>query len=190
MATTADFKKGFRILVDGQPWAVVEHTVQSPSARGGATLVKAKLRNLINGQFMEKTWKAGEAFAEPDLNFRQARFLYNDGEDVYFMDEESYEQFSLPAETLGDLVPWLQDDMVVRAIHFGGTVANIELPKVIEVEVLETEPAVRGNTASGKVLKRAVVAGGAEVQVPLYLESGERIEVDPYERRFIRRAGA
>lgn len=190
MASTADFKKNFRILVDGQPWAVVEHTVQSPSARGGATLVKAKLRNLINGQFMEKTWKAGEMFDEPDLMYRQARFLYSDGEDVHFMDEETFEQFSLPTEKLADLLMWLQEDMVVRAIHFGGGVASIELPKVIEAEILETEPAVRGNTASGKVLKRAVLAGGAEIQVPLYLEQGERIEVDPVEHRFIRRAGA
>ncbi len=189
MASTNDFKKGFRIVVDGQPFAIVEHTVQSPSARGGATLVKAKLRNVINGQFMEKTWKAGEMFEEPDLNFRQARFLYADGEDMHFMDEESYEQFSLPTESLGDMVPWLQDDLVVRAIHYQGKVASIELPKVLEVDVLETEPAVRGNTASGKVMKRAVVKGGVEIQVPLYLESGERIEVDPNERRFIRRAG-
>lgn len=188
MATTADFKKNFRILVDGQPWAIVEHTVQSPSARGGATLVKAKLRNLLDGEFMEKTWKAGDAFEEPDLSYRQARYLYADAEDVHFMDEESYEQFSLPAEQLEDIVAWLTDDMIVRAIHFGGKVASIELPKVVEVEVLEADPAVRGNTASGKVLKRAVVAGGVEVQVPLYVESGERIEVDPYERRFIRRA--
>ena len=189
MASTNDFKKGFRIVVDGQPFAIVEHTLQSPSARGGATLVKAKLRNVINGQFMEKTWKAGEMFEEPDLSFRQVRFLYADGEDMHFMDEESYEQFSLPTDALGDMVPWLQDDLVVRAIHYEGKVASIELPKTMEVDVLETEPAVRGNTASGKVMKRAIVKGGVEIQVPLYLESGERIEVDPKERRFIRRAG-
>ncbi|MCE5248355.1 elongation factor P [bacterium] len=188
MATTADFKKGFRILVDGQPWALVEHTIQSPSARGGQTLVKAKLRNLIDGSFMEKVWKAGESFDEPDLTFRVASYLYSDSEDAYFMDTESYEQFQLPLEKLGDMVPWLTENMEVRAIHFGGEVANIELPKVVVVEVLETEPTVRGNTASGKVLKRAVVAGGVEIQVPLYLETGEKIEVDPLERRFIRRA--
>lgn len=188
MATTADFKKNFRLLVDGQPFSIVEHTVQSPSARGGATLVKTKLRNLLNGEFMEKTFKAGDAVEEPDLMFRQARYLYADSDDVHFMDEESYEQFSLPAEQLGEVAPWLQDDMVVRAIHFGGKVASIELPRVVTVEVLEADPAVRGNTASGKVLKRAVVAGGAEVQVPLYVETGEKIEVDPYEGRFIRRA--
>lgn len=189
MPTTADFKKNFRLLLEGQPWAIMEHTTQSPSARGGATLVKTKLRNLINGEFMEKTFKAGDVVAEPDLSFRQARYLYADSDDVHFMDEESYEQFSLPVEKLGDVVPWLREDMVVRAIHFGGSVASIELPRVIEVEILETEPAVRGNTASGKVLKRAIVAGGAEIQVPLYLEAGERIEVDPHEVRFIRRAG-
>lgn len=190
MPTTADFKKGLRILLDGQPFALIEHTVQSPSARGSSTLVKAKLRNILNGQFLEKTWKAGEMFEEPDLTYRQAQFLYADGDDLHFMDEESYEQFSIPRKTLGESALWLQDGMAVRAIHFQGNVATVELPKQIEVDVIETEPAVRGNTASGKVLKKATVAGGIEIQVPLYLEAGERIEVDVYEKRFIRRAGA
>ena len=189
MPTTADFKKGTRILVDGQPWAVVEHTVQTPSARGGATLVKSKLRNLLNGQFAERTFKAGEAFDDPSLVFRQAQFLYADADEMHFMDQESFEQFSLSIESLDEIAPWLQDGMQVRAIQFNDLIASIELPRVLTVEVLETEPAVRGNTASGKVLKRAVVAGGVEIQVPLYLEAGETIEVDPYERRFIRRAG-
>jgi len=186
--TTADFKKGLRILLDGQPFALVEHTVQTPSARGSATLVKAKLRNLLDGQLVEKTFKSGASFEEPDLYYRAAQFLYVDDAAVHFMDEESYEQFSLPAEPLADVVPWLREGLVVRTLFFGGQPATFELPKTIEVEVVETEPAVRGNTASGKVLKRAVVAGGVEIQVPLYLEAGERIEVDPYERRFIRRA--
>ncbi len=190
MPSTADFKKGLRILVDAQPWAIVDHTVQTPSARGGATLVKAKLRNLLSGQFMERTFKAGEMFDDPALTFRQAQFLYSDQDDLHFMDQESFEQFSLPAETVGEIGRWLQSDMEVRAIHFNGEVAGVELPRVLTVRVLETEPAVRGNTASGKVLKRAVVANGVEIQVPLYLEAGEVIEVDPYDKRFIRRAGA
>lgn len=188
MPSTAEFKKGVRILLDGQPWAIVDHSVQTPSARGGATLVKAKLRNLLDGQFMERTFKAGEMFEDPALTFRQAQFLYADSADLYFMDQESFEQFSLSADTVGEMARWLRDDMEVRAIHFNGEVAGVELPRVLTVRVIDTEPAVRGNTASGKVLKRAVVAGGVEIQVPLYLEAGELIEVDPYERRFIRRA--
>jgi len=188
MPTTADFKKNLRILVDGAPCAIVEHTVQAPSARGSATLVRTKLRNLLTGQLLEKTFKAGESFPSPDLVYRQAQFLYRDGEDLHFMDEENYEQFSLPEDRIPDVAPWLVDGMVVRAIHFEGRVASVELPKTLTVEVLETEPAVRGNTASGKVMKKAKVAGGVEIMVPLYLEAGETIEVDPAEKRFIRRA--
>lgn len=189
MPSTAEFKKGVRILMDDQPWAVVEHTLQTPSARGSATLVRAKLRNLLTGQLLEKTFKAGTQFDSPELSYRTAQFLYADGEDLHFMDEENYEQFSLSAAQLPEVAPWLLDGMTVRAVHFQGHVATVELPKTLVVEVLETEPAVRGNTASGKVMKRATVAGGVEIQVPLYLEAGETIEVDPAERRFIRRAG-
>ena len=188
MPTTADFKKNFRILLDGEPYAVVEHTLQSPTARGSATLVRAKLRNMLTGQLLDKTFKSGDSFDAPDLVFRPAQFLYRDGEDLHFMDEESYEQFHLPEERISEVAPWLVDGLVVRALHFEGHVANVELPQTLTVEVLETEPAVKGNTAAGKVMKRAVVAGGVEIQVPLYLESGESIEVDPLERRFIRRA--
>jgi elongation factor P len=190
MPTTADFKKHLRILLDGEPYAVVEHTLQTPTARGSATLVRARLRNLLSGQLLDRTFKAGEQFEEPDLVYRPAQFLYRESDDLHFMDEESFEQFSLPAEKVPDVAPWLTDGMVVRALHFEGHVASVDLPRSLEVEVLETEPAVRGNTASGKVLKRAVVADGVEIQVPLYLEAGERIEVDPLERRFIRRAGS
>lgn len=189
MISTSDFKRNLRILVEGQPYAILEHTVQTATARGSQTLVRAKLRHLLTGAFVEKSWKNGEMFDEPDLMFRQAQFLYRDGDDLHFMDDESYEQFHFPAEDLGEMVPWLVDGQAVRAIHFEGRVATIELPKVLEVEVTDTEPAVRGNTASGKVLKRAVVANGAVVEVPLFVESGERIEVDPLESRFIRRAG-
>ena len=190
MLTTADFRRHLRILLDGQPCVVVEHTVQSPTARGTATLVRAKLRNLLTGQLIERTFKAGQAFEEPDLSWRPSQFLYRAGNELHFMDEESFEQFSLDAGALPDVTPWLTEGLVVRALHFEGRVATVELPQTLEVEVLETEPAVRGNTASGKVMKRAKVAGGVEIQVPLYLEAGARIEVDPREGRFIRRAGS
>ncbi len=188
MPTTADFRKHLRILIDGQPYVVVEHTLQSPTARGSATLVRARVRNLLTGQLLDKTFKAGESFDAPDLVYRASQFLYRDDDDLHFMDEETFEQFSVRAEAVPDVAPWLREGLVVRALHFEGRVATVELPQTMVVEVLETEPAVRGNTAAGKVMKRAVVADGVEIQVPLYLEAGERIEVDPRERRFIRRA--
>lgn len=189
MPTTSDFKKHLRLLLDGEPFAIVEHVLQQPTARGGQTLMRTKLRNLLTGVLVEKTFKAGQSFEDPDVVYRESEFLYRDGEDLHFMDRENFEQFSLLAERVGDAADWLVEGLVVRALHFNGNVASIDLPQTLEVVVTETEPGVRGNTASGKVLKRAVVANGVEIQVPLYLEQGERIEVDPHERRFIRRAG-
>jgi elongation factor P len=157
--TTADFKKGVRVLLDGAPYAVVDFTVQSPSARGSATLVKARFKNLLDGTLLDRTFKSGEGFAEPDLFYRQAQFLYDDGSDLHFMDEESFEQFALPRESNEEVAPWLSEGLVVRAISFQGHVAAVELPKVLEVDVLETEPAVRGNTASGKVMKHKIKVG-------------------------------
>jgi len=186
--TTADFKKNFRILVDDEPYAIVETTQQSPSARGSATLVKVKMRNLLTGQMADRTFKAGESFDSPDLTYRQAQFMYGDSDALHFMDDESFDQFEVPLHGSEHLAPWLVDGTPVRAIHFRGTVAAVELPQTLEVEVTDTEPAVRGNTASGKVLKKATLAAGAEIQVPLFVETGQRIEVDPNEKRFIRRA--
>ena len=105
MPTTADFKKNFRILLDGEPYSIVEHTLQSPTARGSATLVRAKLRNMLTGQLLDKTFKSGENFDAPDLVFRPAQFLYRDGEDLHFMDEESYEQFHLQESRIEEVAP-------------------------------------------------------------------------------------
>jgi elongation factor P len=188
LLTTGDFKKGLRILIDAEPYLVMDFSVQAPSARGAATLVRARVRNLLTGSVFDKTFKSGDRFAAPDLARRPVQFLYRDGDDVHFMDNESYEQFHLPAEQLGDAAAWLADGMALHAIVFNGRVVNVELPRFVEVEIVETGPALRGVTASGKSLKDARVVGGAVVKVPDYLETGERIEVDTEELRFIRRA--
>jgi elongation factor P len=186
--TTADFKKGLRILIDAEPYLVMEYTVQSPSARGAATLVRAKVRNLLTGAVFDRTFKSGDKFDEPDLARRAVQFLYRDGDDLHFMDTESYEQFQLPGEQLGESAGWLVDGLNLHSIVFNGRIVNVELPRFIEVEVVDTEPALRGATASGKSFKDATVASGAVIKVPVYLEPGERIEVDIEERRFVRRA--
>lgn len=187
MLTTADFKKGLRILIDDEPYVVMDYTLQTPSARGAATLVRARVRNALTGAVFEKTFKAGEKFDEPDLARRAVQFLYRDGEHLHFMDNESYEQFQLPIEQLGDAGRWLTDGLSLHAIVFNGRVVNVELPRFLEAEIVETQPALRGATASGKSFKDATVAGGVVVKVPVYIEAGERIEVDTEELRFVRR---
>jgi len=187
LISTSDFKKGARILVEGDPYEIMEYTVQSPSARGSATLVKARVRNVLTRAVFDKTFRAGEKFVEPDVEIRPVQFLYRDGEDFHFMDQASYEQFQLDEAALAGASSFLSDGAALRSLSFNGAVVGIELPQFMEFEVVETEPAVRGDTASGKVLKEGKLATGATVKVPLYIETGERILVATETGEFVRR---
>lgn len=187
MISTGDFKKGARILVDGDPYEVVDYTVSTPTARGGATLVRTKIRNLLTGAVFDRTYKSGEKFEPPDMQLRPVQFLYRDGSDCHFMDTESYDQFHLPEEQLGDQARWLTDGVTVRSVIFNGNVAGIELPQFMEFEIAETEPGIRGDTASGRVMKDAAIATGAVVKVPLYMEAKERILVATATGEFVKR---
>jgi elongation factor P len=190
MLTTGDFKKGLRILIEREPYEVMDYTVQTPTARGSATLVRTKVRNILTGSVFDKTFKSGEKFEEPDLVMRTVQFLYKDGSDFHFMDLESYEQFHLPGEQVGDHGQWLTDGASLRSILFNGSVAGIELPQFMEFDIESTEPAVRGDTASGRVMKDAVLPTGAVVKVPLYMEAGERILVSTQTGEFVKRISA
>jgi len=187
MLTTSDFKKGLRILIEREPYEVMDYTVQSPTARGSATLVRTKVRNILTGSVFDKTFKSGEKFEEPDLVMRTVQFLYRDGSDFHFMDMESYEQFHLTEDHLGDQGRWLSDGASLRSVLFNGAVSGIELPQFMEFEIESTEPAVRGDTASGRVMKDAVLPTGAVVKVPLYMEAGERILVSTESGEFVKR---
>jgi len=190
MITTSDFKKGLRILLDKEPFEVMDYTISSPTARGSATLIRTKIRNILTGAVFDRTFKSGEKFEQPDLQFRTIQFLYRDGEDFHFMDNESYDQFHLPADQVGDAGLWLIDGAELTSLIFNGSVAGIELPQFMEFEISETEPAVRGDTASGRVLKDATLATGATVKVPLYMEPGERILVSTRTGEFVKRVGS
>jgi len=190
MITTGDFKKGLRLLIDGAPYELLEYTVQSPTARGSATLVRSKIRNFLTGAVFDKTFKAGEKFEEADLQYRPVQFLYADGSDYHFMDAESYEQFHLTEDSLGDKTQFLVEDCQVRSVLFNGKVAGIELPQFMEFTIVQTDPAVRGDTASGRVMKDATLSTGAKVKVPLYMEAEERILVATETGEFVKRIGS
>lgn len=187
MITTAEFKKGLQILMEGQPYTIMDYSVQTPSARGAATLVRAKVRNILSGAVFDKTFKSGEKFDEPDVEEREAQFLYVSGEEFQFMDQESFEQFSLSREALGNRVDFLAEQTVVQSILFNGVVVSAQLPQFVEFEVTAVEPATRGDTATGKALKEATISTGAKVKVPLYLNEGERILVDTTNGEFVKR---
>jgi elongation factor P len=184
---TSDFKRGLAILVEGKPYVITDFSVQTPSARGAATLVRVKARNVLTGQVLDMTFKSGDKFDEPDLEFRKTSFLYADGDEYHFMDETTYEQFHLAAEAIGDDVRWLKDGVSVRAVVFDGRCYGIELPQFVECEGPETGPGGRSDMASGKVTKPATLSNGTEIRVPVYLEAGETVMVDTTTGEFVRR---
>jgi len=182
MLTTSDFKKGVRVEIDQQPWTIVSTKSQTPSARGAATLVKVRLRNVLDGSISDRTFKAGEKFDEPDLQMRTSQYLYSerDGSHTvyHFMDQASYDQFFLRDDDLGDDAKWLVDSLEVRAVVYNERVVGIELPQFIEMTLDRVEPGSRGDTASGSVTTAAYTTTGIRVMVPLYINTGDVVRID------------
>jgi elongation factor P len=187
MITTADFKRGLVIQLDSAPCIILDMTTQSPSARGGSTLVKTKYRNLLTGQVLEKTFKAGDKVDEADFERRKGQFLYPSGEGGVFMDLESYDQYELEGELFDAVRGYLLEGAEVQLGVFQGQVVSVDPPMTVELEVTETAPAIKNATATAQT-KEAVLETGLTLQVPAYLESGERIKVDTREGRFVSRA--
>lgn len=187
MISTSDFKKGTRFELDGEPWTVLDVSSQSPTARGSNTLIKTKVRNLITGSFAQKTFKAGEKFSEPDLELKVATYLYSDDDYSYFMDSETYEQHQLTPDELGDARSYLTEELEVKVQLFNDRPIGVEVPSTLILKIVETEPAVRGDTVNA-VTKAATLETGLIVQVPMFVESGENIRVDTREARYLERA--
>ncbi len=188
MPFASEFKKGMRIEMDGEPYVVVNVTTQTPSARGAATLVKARLRNLKTKQLLSKSFKTSERFNDPDFEIRKAQYLYEEGDDMYvFMDEETYEQHTVPKESIEYELGFIMAGDTVRAVIFEGEIIGLEVPNTVELTVVETEPAVKGDTVNA-VTKAATLETGLEVQVPMFVNEGDRLVIDTRECRYIKRA--
>ena len=188
MISTNDFKKGMRFEQDGAPWQVMEHSVHNPSARGAATLVKVKARNLVTGQVLQKSFKSGEMFDEPDMAKYKVQFLYPEGDDLVFMDQETYEQYPVGKDVLGDAARWLTDGFQLELLSYNGKIINVEMPQSIEITVSTVEGGAKGDTASGKVTSRATLENGVDIQVPTFIKEGTRIKVDPSTNTYLGRA--
>lgn len=187
MIGPSDVKRGILLELDEAPWLVLDVSTQSPSARGAATITKAKVRNLITGQVLTKSFRSGESIETAEVERRPVQYLYSDGDEFVFMDEESYDQISLMRETLGDLVGYLLDGMSARSMLYNGDVISIELPNTVDLEITETTPNIKGATAQAQ-LKPATVETGIQVMVPPYLSTGEKIRVDTRTGKFVERA--
>jgi elongation factor P len=187
MLNTSDLKRGLVIRLDNAPCLVLEVAFQSPSARGGNTLVKTKYRNLLTGQVLEKVFKSGDKVDEADFERHKGQFLYASGEQGVFMDLETYEQFEIGEEMFEPVQGFLLEGTEVQLGLFQGQVVSIDPPMVVELTVTETAPAIKHATATAQS-KEAELETGMKIQVPGYLEAGEKIRVDTRDGRFISRA--
>jgi elongation factor P len=183
--STNQFRNGMHIEIDREVWRIVEFQHVKPG-KGGA-FVRTKLKNLASGAVVDRTFRAGEKFTRIHTEVKQVQYLYDAGADVVFMDEQSYEQISLPHTDLEDELPFLEPSSSVQLLTVDGKPAGIQLPAAVELTVAQTEPGVRGDTVSN-VTKPATLETGAVVQVPLFVNAGDRIRIDPREKRYISRA--
>ncbi|MDO8795425.1 MAG: elongation factor P [Vicinamibacterales bacterium] len=172
-----DVKRKTFFEIDDTPYVCLEQEISKPTARGGQTLVRLKMRNLLTRAVFDKTFKAGDKFKEPDLVMVEAAFLYADGDGYNFMDQSSFETLTLGADILGDQTGYLADNLLVQVQKFNGNPIGIQLPQLVELTVTRTEPGVRGDTASGGVTKAATVETGIEIRVPLFIKEGEKVKV-------------
>jgi elongation factor P len=183
-----EIKRKMFFEFENAPYHCIDVEISRPTARGGQTLVRVKMRNLLTRAVFDRTFKAGEKFSDPDLVQVQATFLYADADGHHFMDQESYDTLTLRAETIGDDRLLLVDNVLVQILKYNGNPIGIQFPPHVELVVTATEPGVRGDTASGGVTKAATLETGLEIRVPLFIKEGERVKVHTETREFAGRA--
>jgi elongation factor P len=183
-----DIKRKMFFEFEDAPYHCIDVEVSRPTARGGQTLVRLKMRNLITRAVFDRTFKAGDKFSEPDLVQVTASFLYADADGYHFMDQESYETLTLRGDVLGDDRLLLVDNVIVQVLKYNGNPIGLQFPPHVELTVTETEPGVRGDTASGGVTKNATLETGLQIKVPLFIKEGEKVKVHTETREFAGRA--
>lgn len=173
---------------EGAPYACMEADVSSPTARGGQTLVRLKMRNLLTNAVFEKSFKASEKFAEPDVQLVPASYLYTDGENFYFLDQDSFETLALREETVGPAAGFLLEGLIVQLQKYNGNPINLQLPVFVDLKVAETEPPSRDVGSSGGGTKMAKLETGISVRLPLFIKEGEAVKVATETGEFAGRA--
>jgi elongation factor P len=187
MIESTSFKKTVCIVHKGAPMQIVDVTFSTPTARGSGVIVRTKMRNLLTGQILIESFRSGDKFEEVDLETHPCSFMYADGTHWHFMDGESYEQFQFDREQLGDTTNYLKDGLEgIRAMLIDGKVVSITLPMTVDLEVTETDPAIKGATAQAQ-MKSALLETGMRVQVPPYMSNGELVRIDTRDGRFVER---
>jgi elongation factor P len=173
---------------ENTPFVCLEAVVNTPTARGGQTLVRLKMRNLLTNAVFEKSFKANDKFKDPDLQSVPASYLYSDGDGSHFLDQESFETLTLQESMVGDSLDFLIEGAIIELRKFNGNPIGIDLPIFVELNVAETEPGVKGDSSSGTVTKPAKLETGLEIRVPLFIKQGEKVKVSTESREFAGRA--
>ena len=184
MYSTTDFRKGLKIEVDGTPYEIVEFQHFKPG-KGGA-MVRTKLRNFLTGRMQDITFRSGEKVGRPDLEVRELQYLYREGTDLVFMDLTSYEQTHIAEESTGGKSGYLKESQVVQVLMYQGKPLDIELPPSMVLAVKDTEPGVKGDTVSN-VTKPATLETGVVIQVPIFVNTGDKVKVDTRSNEYLGR---
>jgi elongation factor P len=185
MYSTAEFRKGLRIEIEGKPYQIVDFQHVKPG-KGGA-FIRTKLKNLINGRVTDQTFRSGEKVDRPDLEEKDMQFLYREGDKFVFMDNESYDQVELTAEQVGEQAQFLQENINLKILNYRQEPIGLELPTFVELTVTATDPGFKGDTASGGN-KPATLETGVVIQVPLFIAEGDKLRIDTRTGAYIERA--
>ncbi|MCS6838524.1 MAG: elongation factor P [Bdellovibrionaceae bacterium] len=184
MYDTSDFKKGLKILLDGQPYSIIDFQHVKPGK--GNQFSRTKLRNLLTGQILERTFKSGEKFGVPDVINKEMTFLYKDGSHYTFMDKESYEQITMSEESVGDQRYYLTENLEVVVLFYNERPVSIDVPKAVNLRVVQTDPGFRGDTVTGAT-KPATLETGLVVKVPLHINTGDLLRIDTSTGEYVSR---
>ena len=181
-------KRKMMFELDDVPYACLDSDISTPTARGGQTLVRLKMRNLLTNAVFERTFKANDKFKEPDLVLVPASYLYSDGDGSHFLDQETFETLTLTGEMVGDALLLLIEGSLLQLHKYNGNPIGLQLPIFVELDVAYTEPAARGDSSSGSGTKPARLETGLEIKVPLFIKEGEKVKVSTELREFAGRA--
>lgn len=184
MYETSDIRKGLKVLIDGNPWVIVEFQFVKPGK--GAAFTRTKFKNMLTGQVVERNIRSGEKLEPANVEERAMQYLYKDGDNLVFMDNANYEQVNIPSANIGDDVAFLKDNTTVSVLFFNERAINVELPTFMELRVTSTEPGFKGDT-SGNTTKPATLETGAVVQVPLFINEGDLLKIDTRTYSYVER---
>ncbi len=182
--TAGDLRKGLKLEIDGEPYLIVDFEFSKPGK--GQALYRCRLRNMITGIQFDRTWRSGEKFTQADLEEQEMQYLYNDGEHYHLMNMSSYEQIEMSAEGVGDASNFLTENLIVNVLLFQGRPIGLSLPNFVELKIVQSDPGIKGDTASGAT-KPATLETGYVIQVPLFVEEGEVVRIDTRTGSYVER---